>query len=180
MSTAWTLAFAALFALTGILAVVVVGVLRRAVVALEQVEQPLSDAPLMPDSPSFEVVGTVVEPPNGYRWHDLGNSTVVFLEADCEGCQLFAVDVTLYRKRALGLSLVIVLDSPSGAFAKLPAEYTVIHDDGRSYAQKWNIQSSPVAYVVDSHGFVHGATHPHTLDDLLKFNRQVVAAGAGH
>jgi hypothetical protein len=185
MTTPWIVAFVVLVALNAFLALVVLGLLRRAVSEMEQAQREREALRYGstadhddPHEQSYAVVGGTVPPPPGREWSELGDSTVVFLEAGCEGCQLLATDAAVYRKQAAssGQSLLFVVDEPRGPLGRLPAEIPTVIDADRSMWHAWNIHSSPVAYFVSSSGFVVGAHHPHTLQEVLDFKSKVEAS----
>ena len=174
MNSLWQAAIIVLAITTIALAVLVLGLMRRAIDVLDRVEGALTANSLETDH-----VGT------GHGWqHTVGEThtlpgapslpgdrpyLVTFLEAGCEGCRLLAKDVTRQQRRAAtsNLPLVFVLDSADGPLGQLQTKYPCVMDIDHAIADAWHVNASPVTFLVDASGLVLAGDAANTLQQLL-------------
>jgi len=175
MSSAWIVAYCALAALVLLLALLVLGLMRRIIPTLEQTQELLSAAAqraiiggLTPGStvPSF-----VVETTDGSRFTeaDFGadRTVVLFIEDSCTACAGFVQDLLAGAVPELAARLVVVSNTRSAAqHLTTSPDVTVLVDDQRLVAQAFESAVSPQVFVVDPHARVVAVGMPSTWNEL--------------
>jgi len=180
MSQPWQIAVVALAALTTVLAVVVLGILRRTISALEKLDarERLQDQTSAAEElASYAMVGHHLSEESVETWPVQFPCTAVFLESGCLACRQLAADVSRKRRSLAkaGQSLLFVVDGDSREFSSLPDDVSVIHDQEHRLFSAWQVDSSPIAYCVMPDRLVIAGNHPNTLSDVLDLQRRVQA-----
>lgn len=186
MSGLWIFAYVALLVVVILMAILLVGTLRRISSLLEQAEatlrllpSELAPAGLPPGTkvPDFEaprIDGSI------FRAADLyGTSSVVlFVDNDCEPCRELVVDLEQHAIDDLGSRLVVVVDDPSKEESlKAISGVTVLHQVDREVARVFQSSVTPQAFVVDAGGTVVDSGNPNTLDDLRRLAHRAHRGG---
>lgn len=186
MSTAWQVVVLATATGTTVLAVLMLGILRRVTAALEvsTARSPSLDLPTMFDAPA-SALGEVHRLPNMDPLPD-NHFVVTFLEHGCDACRDLAADVTRSsrRRKAPRLDLIFVLDSDQPPFDSLAEAYACVLDADHRTSDEWKVLGTPRSFLVEPTGFVVATNTPNTFRDLTQFadtsKAQALTNHAGH
>lgn len=163
MSTAWQVVILATATGTTVLAVLMLGILRRVTAALEH----YSVRSISPEVPLFDAsasaLGEIHRLPSMATPAD-DHFVVTFLEHGCDACRDLAADVTRAsrRKRPSLLDLIFVLDSDQPPFDSLINAYKCLLDPDHRTSDEWKVFGTPRSFLVEPRGFVV-ATNPDHL-----------------
>jgi len=166
MSMIWFVAFGSVSLAVVVLAVVVMGILRRVVQALARVEALVADLEAKGLDVSLPMVGQAspLQVPDTIPYEDF---TITFLELGCDACRSLASDLSSRRfRRAATPNHVVVVDELVGEFAHLPPTVTVIHDVEGTLFDEWQVTATPTSYYVSAAGLVRAGHHPNKASDL--------------
>lgn len=179
MSTSWQIAIVFLFVVNTLLAIVVLGVLRRAITALERTRGSDPDANGVADHGGshehgqnhdlgYQGLGAPLPGVSQVTW-PAGAFMLVLLEEDCSACRTLAADI--YRTRrdleASGSRFFFVLDGRQGSFGRVAKYFNAHVDENRRVAASLNVSESPLALLIDDHHTVVASSHPNTARELL-------------
>jgi hypothetical protein len=175
MTAPWIAAFGALWFLVVLLALAVIGMIRRTVAVLERAEQRLgaeySGVPLLSVIPSFEVLddntGEVVSSADLLQ----GPTILMFMEAGCDPCRQLAAE--LAEAELLELPLIIVAGEQGlGQRFALPPSALIVRQKGHEVARLFQSAMTPNAFVVDEAGVVLDRVVPGSVTDLQLLARR--------
>ena len=183
MTTAWTVAFVVLSAVVLLLAIVVVGALRRTTNVLVQAEASLRKKSRGLDfgglSPGASVPGFYVRDPDDRRVSssDLFKddlSLVLFMEAECGPCRELAATLTNGSTRpAEPLALMVVMDEAGRKRDyDLPSFARVLYQEGRTASNAFQSIATPQAFVIERGGIVRDRFVPSSVDQLHTFTHR--------
>lgn len=154
MSSIWIAAFAALCTVVVVLALIVLGTLRRLLPVIEQAEAALAArtshgglerGALVPAFAADEIRGSV------FTEADLEGerSVVLFLSPSCKACEGLVADLKAGSVPDLGAPLVVLSDDRRQAdeFVVTPA-VTVVVQNERSVADVFDSNVTPHAFVI--------------------------------
>lgn len=174
MNTAWIVAFCVQAAATLVLALLVVGLLRRVETVLARAEAggpaPGPSEGLDPGSPvapfTLERAGEAVS--DSDIWRETPMSAVVFVEPGCAPCE------SLMRQMdsdewSSAVPITLVLPESAKQSASLPNESSVrtSFQHGHDVSRAFSANVTPLAFLVNSDGIVVDRLIPRDLDDLL-------------
>lgn len=168
MSEIWFVAFGSVSLAVVVLAVVVMGILRRVVQALARVEALVADLEAKGLDVSLPMVGQAspLQVPDMIPYTE--DFTITFLELGCDACRSLASDLgsRRFRRMTTNSKHVVVVDELVGEFAHLPPDVTVMHDvEGRLFGE-WQVTATPTSYYVGAAGLVRAGHHPNKASDL--------------
>lgn len=179
MSIGWQIAIVFLFAVNALLAIVVLGVLRRTITALEGTRGSDSGASGASDDGGghehgqgqdlgYHGLGAPLPVLSQVTW-PAGAFTLVLLEEDCSACRTLAADI--YRSRrdleASGSRFLFVLDGLQGSFGRIAKYFNAHVDEESDIAASLDVSESPLALLIDDHHTVVASSHPNTARELL-------------
>lgn len=179
MSNLWLFATLALWVLLLLLGFVTLGVLRRAIGVLEQIEgRWASDSVIDGLDPGEQVGSFEALDQHGISFteRDLWGKTsaILFLDAGCEPCEDLAADMKAAPAWEPPLEVYVVSDdSREGRQLTdgLALRRLLQRNDG--VARAFRTTFFPVAFLIDDQGGVIARTNPNTLDQLKRFlNRE--------
>jgi thiol-disulfide isomerase/thioredoxin len=192
LTPVWIFAFALLASVVVVLALVVVGTLRRIAIVLEEAESRLSSAQALDLQPEGLSVGAEIGPfegrrADGGRFADSDlvgtESIVLFLSSDCPPCRTLANDLGEPEAASeLGVRVVAVLDETDrdGRIAqRVQRGATVVYQSERSVARAFGSNATPHAFLVDGDGVVVARGTPNTIDGLVELAEAVRAGVEG-
>jgi peroxiredoxin len=175
MTTAWIAAFIALWAFVVVLALLVLGTLRRIVPVIERSEEVIASAAKRLAIGGLPP-GTTVPPFTGdeiggakFTELDLRGSTtiVLFLGSGCRACEHLVRDLELKQAPEVGARLVVVSGSPAEArLLASSADVTVLVDEERELARAFESAVAPHAFVIDEYGVVVSSGVPSDWNDV--------------
>lgn len=175
MSVAWTIAFGTFAGLSLLTALAVLGTLRRATAALEEVEARLRGTDSDP-RPGGLAPGTSV--PEFAALTDRGrvftarelrgrDVVLLFLAADCPPCRVLADELRAASPPYVEARLVLVFDAEAEAGQLIEGiDAEVIYQDERAVSRAFNSAGTPHAFVIDRAGTVVASGMPNTLSAL--------------
>jgi hypothetical protein len=171
VSTTWLVVMPLLVGFVAVLAFVVLGLLRRLVPLMEQVDATLAAAlvrvrvsglpagAVVPEFHASVVAGAAFSDEN-LR----GRSTLVlFINSSCSACHRLFSDLRAGSIPDLGVQLIVVTeDDDATALAALGsrAEVTVVVQRGQEVAQAFDSDRTPHAFVLDADGRVQVSGWP--------------------
>jgi hypothetical protein len=187
MSLPWAVAFVALWALVVVLAVVVLGLLRRVAPILAQAEQALgrSAAGLDPgglppgeEVPPFEVLdgaGERLRPGDSLPLP----AVFLFVEGGCGPCQSLMAEIQERAPAFAGTRLYVVpADPENGKYDALRGRgITVLKQEGGQVSAAFRQTAFPHAFAVDGDRRVARSEIPGSVDQLKDLAREVGADG---
>jgi hypothetical protein len=171
LSTAWIIAFATMSIVVLILALLVIGTLRRLDQLLTQVNAALATAMerIRRDGlqPGSRVGSFSATRASGGRYTEqdlLGTMTLVlFLNSSCASCHLLAEDLRTGSAPDLGVRLVVVADDLDEARSFLASEQvTVLIQDADLVARAFDSHRTPHSFLVNELGVALAAGTPNT------------------
>jgi hypothetical protein len=170
VSGAWVAAFVALWLVTLLNTVVVLGGLRRILNVLEHVEARLPAEA----SASGAAVGSTIAPfdlvdgeGRELAWTELVQERTIFLlmSKHCAACEALAGRLGS-RQHVDGVPLVVVMDDAEAGREGLPPGLRVLYERDGAATRALGNRATPQAYVVDRSGIVLGRTVLATLEEL--------------
>lgn len=178
MSGPWIASFVTLAVLVLACAALVLGLLRRIVAVLEAMEAQSTTSPFVSGFGSLNAGDSV--PPftlidgrgKSVPLADLITepSVLLFLERDCEPCQLLVDELLRYELGTLHPRLFVILDeSESALAAKLTGAANVLFQTDHQAARSLRSTARPQAFALDRDGIVISQTIPNTADHLRQF-----------
>lgn len=171
MSTAWIVAFAVLAGAVAFLTVTVLGLMRRMIPILEQLEAKT------PDGPDFGArAGTVIDPFELYtragdrvEWRDFvtGPTVMLLVASNCAPCRDLPSKLADVGEDVDGVPLLVVADDAADDMTfELERRWRVLYDVNATAAQALRNQATPQAYFIDPSGLVLARTIPNSRNDL--------------
>lgn len=177
MSTPWIAAFVLLALVVALVAFLVVGMLRRIALVLEQAESRLRQLP-SDFGPGGLAVGApiadfVAETEAGipFTASDLrgGPALVVFLSSGCAPCLTLARDLERADAERLGARLFAVLHDPSERLELgLSSAVRVLYQRDGAISQAFETSATPHTFVLDSAGRVVATGTPNSFEGLKR------------
>lgn len=175
MSTPWIVAVLILWGLTVVLAVTVLGVLRRIGPVLERTETLLATgrpavggAPPGTTVPPFEVKdenGALVASSEIFS----SPALVLFMSSICEPCRSLAADMSGFEGQVEGVPLFIVMeDSEEARRFPLPRSAAVLYQADQSASKAFQNISTPQVFLVEEGGIVIDLLVPGSLDGIRR------------
>jgi peroxiredoxin len=185
MSAPWLAALLALWAIVILLALIVLGTLRRLVPLLERAEASLGASNhnarrsgLSPGTPvpafSAQELGRATFTDADLRG---SKSIVLFLGSACAACERFVDDLRVGRVPDLGAHLIVVADVAEDAENYRAHGVTVLVQQDRSLARIFERDRVPHAFVVDEDGRVLANSWPNEWERLRALVRQADGGG---
>lgn len=175
MTGGWIAAFLALWALMIVIAIAVLGVLRRVGAVLERAEAGIAAAAAGPGGVS---VGTTLPPfevadAEGVRLASrellAQRALFLFMSAGCGPCGELARSLNSTGTTLEGVPLHIVVEgSPTPEELPLPAEVSVLRDSDETVRAAFQNSATPQAFLVAAGGEVLGSIVPGSMDDLRR------------
>lgn len=175
MSVAWTIAFGAFAGLSLLTALAVLGTLRRANVALEEVEARLRGTDSdprpggLPPGTSVPEFAALTDRGRVFTARELRGHDVVllFLAADCPPCRALADELRAAGPPYVQARLVLVVDAEAEASQVIEGiDAEVVYQDKRVVSRAFNSVGTPHAFVIDRAGTVLANGMPNTLSAL--------------
>jgi len=186
MTSAWTIAFLALSLLVLLLAVLVVGTLRRIAVVLERAQAELPAASdrsmtlgISPGStiPYF----TAEEVGRGAFTSDdlLGSPAVVlFLGTSCAPCRDLIDDLRAGHVPETAARLVVVVDASDAAELAVSSHVTVLAERDKEVARAFETTATPHGFAVSPDGVVSAVGHPNDWEAVARLAAEFNQGGA--
>jgi hypothetical protein len=173
VSAPWIAAFALLALAVAVVVLVVVGLARRVIPLLEELErQGGADLPELGAAVGETVAPFSLSRRDGSRveWESFVESRAILLvvEAGCMPCRELPVRLEEVDGELHGVPIVVVADDPADDLvAELEQRWPVLYDAGDARAALRN-RATPQAYLVDDDGTILGRTIPNSPDVLLR------------
>jgi peroxiredoxin len=169
MTGPWLAAFVVLWVLVLLLAVLVLGLLRRVLPLLDHLEARRPAAPELGLSagtsvPAFEArdrAGKAVGADDVPR-----PGIVLFLEPDCRPCEKLAKQVRTDADRLDGVPLVFVTSDTEEGRALAPTSGLTMLQTGHAVSHAFQTSITPHAFLVDRDGRLSDRMVPESVDDL--------------
>ncbi|HEX6700464.1 MAG TPA: hypothetical protein VF101_07005 [Gaiellaceae bacterium] len=172
MSTPWIVAFCVLAGGLALLTVTVIGLMRRVIPILEQLEGQ-TDA-----QPGFGLtVGSVVEPFELYtrrgeriEWDDfVERPTIILLvAAGCQPCRELPSKLHDVDNDIAGVPFLVVANDAADETAReLERRWRVLYEKDDAATHAFKNQATPQAYFVDQSGLVLARAIPRLRRDLV-------------
>jgi len=173
VSGPWVIAFIALTAVVLLLAVLVLGVIRRVMERLLQTEAMFSPkltdsssgAGPTPGEPAPSLPSNLV-PGSKAPYDTPQGRMVLFLDAGCEPCRVLAHDLTSHGLKLNGFQPILVIDDAALIRQNHFPDGIVVIDDQRSIAKSWQVTGTPSVFLIDETGTVRARSHPNSARDL--------------
>ena len=177
MSTAWIAAFLLQWAVIVVIAIMLIGVLRRSADALELAEERVSPPtslggiPVASQAPHFDVLVPTDALANGAHVQDaselLDSPTILlFMKQHCPPCRALAKQLGSNLGTLDDMHLRIVLAEEDGLPDWLPVGLPVIFERDKSVTRALQNSASPQAYVLDTDRLVLAKRIVRSIDDL--------------
>jgi hypothetical protein len=175
MSTAWVAAFVVLWVAVLLIAVVVVGLLRRISNVLELAEAgalaagsggaAIGGLPVASYAPEFRVFG---ESGDEVRTPDLVRTPTIllFMDAHCGPCEQLAADLEPAMTEIEGVPFYVVLNQEEGRPGWLSPAVSAVYQRHGELSQAFENTATPQAYVLDPSRFVLSKRLIGSLADL--------------
>lgn len=188
MSTSWAAAFVALWVVVLVIAVVVVGLLRRISSVLEQAEAHVASSgsgaaaigglPVASYAPEFRVFN---ENGDEIKTAELVRTPTIllFMEAHCGPCEQLAPDLEPAVDEIEGVPFFIVLSEEEGRPPWLPTGVRAVYQRQGELSQAFENTATPQAYVLDPSRFVLSKRLIGSLSDLRELARLQATSGGG-
>jgi hypothetical protein len=175
MSAPWIAAFAALWAVVAVMLVVLIGVVRQALAAIErgsvrpgsaEVASTYGGAP-----PGTEIPHFVAEDPSGrlVSWSELlGRPRLcIFVAAGCPPCKTLVAELAGHPGDLARFSPILFTDDLNRPeLASLPDAVTLLKQLDGAASSAFENRAFPQAFAVDEAGVVRGVAIPNTVADL--------------
>lgn len=179
MTAPWIAAFVALSVLVLFLGFLVLGLLRRTLVMLSRIELVITpDKSEVQDAPPVGAHLPSLQTTNGSAGKVLAGgsdwSMVVFMDVDCEPCQVLADDLGRRRAWPGSLNRVLVVDD-AALIASKTSPWDVYVDPTGTTRRAWSVTATPTAVLIDEDGHVRATSHPNKAADLIKLQQHVPA-----
>jgi thiol-disulfide isomerase/thioredoxin len=179
MSGPWIAAFVCLTVLVMLLALMVLGVMRRMVGVLERAERMLANEldgiSLLSAVPTFEVIdraGQIVSSQQILK----ETSLLLFLESGCAPCRAIASDLAESNGLIGSLPLIVVAGEEGlDDDFKLSPKIAVVRQRNREVARLFKSVATPHAFVVDEDGVVLDRVIPGARRDLERMAERQAA-----
>lgn len=176
MSGPWIAAFGALCTIVAVLALTVLGTLRRVSVVLEQAESILrtrvgsGPGGLPPGTPIPDFEGLFSDGSQFTRSSLLGTpSVIVFLSRNCPACRALEEDLAGRDLSDLGTRAIAVVDDPRDAdLLAMVAGFEAVVQTERSIADAFGSNATPHAFVIDAGGVIAASGTPNAFDSLKR------------
>lgn len=179
MSGAWIAAFVVLWVVVVLLVFVVLGLLRRVSGVLEGAEMRLRSSPMSLLTGGL-AIGEVVE---AFSLTDAagkpvrsdallaGGAVLVFMEHNCEPCQVLATSLREQEEARFVRPVLVVLDEAERGDWDLGKAVTLVYQDDRQASTAFQNNATPQAFAVDPEGVVVGKSVTNSaaaVEDLVK------------
>lgn len=180
MSTRWIAAFAALTAVVGLLAILLLGLMRRVLDVLQRLEAALTPGHPDDHSAGRPRVGDLAPPlPAPATGQSAGAGTlVVFLEAGCDPCQVLAADLSRRRFEPAPYRGIIVADDVDAFDRGFPDHWTVVADPDYRIFGSWQVTGNPIAFLIDATGTLRARDYANRAKDLQTLLQRASSAPA--
>lgn len=170
MITPWIVALLALWAVVLLLAVLVLGTMRRLTPLLERAElatQANRPGGLQPGAtvPDFEAVDAEGEPLTAVDLEGQ-QSVVLLVDLDCPPCKQLVVEIAAADTRSLGAELLAIYGERAlhSGFPAVAGARTLVQVGG-SVSRAFESNSTPHTFVLDGRRVVDSGT-PNTIEGL--------------
>ena len=172
MSAAWIAAFGLLWAVVGVMAVTILGVLRRVANVLEAAEARLaahqgdlgaSVRSIIPPFELFDGEGRAIPSEELVR----EPTVLLFMDSHCQACGQVAEQLTGIGASIDGIPFAVIMDdSPEGHEFPFPPGLRVLYQRDDAISHAFQNRATPQAYAIDEGGFVLARRVPESLVDL--------------
>ena len=175
MTAPWIATVAVLWLVVVILALALLGALRRATAIFESFEasgvEPQFGAPVMSAVEPFELFDR-----DGrlQTWLDFieGTTILLFMSPRCPSCTELVGRLEGVGRYVDDVPLTVVMnDTPEGRAVEFPPELHVLYQRDAVATKSFNNRATPQAYVVDGTGLVYDRRVPNSADDLRQMAR---------
>jgi peroxiredoxin len=172
MTPPWIAAFLTLWVVVSLLALLMLGVLRRVTPVLEQAESRLADLRAHPSGlhPGTTVPSFSVSTLNGGTFSNadlFGSTTIVlFLGSACPACERFVRDLRHGDVPDLGARLVAVAESAEEAEEFAAARARVVIQEAQSLSLLFESDRFPHVFVVDAEARVVASGWPNDWEGV--------------
>lgn len=173
-------ALVALWSVVVVMALILVGLLRRMTNVLEQAEARLAQAatgfggaPPGTAIPPFEVKD---EQGSVLRFAQLVGSPAIylFMSSTCEPCKRLAAELSGIDQALDRTPLFLIMeDSPEAREVPFPPGVTVLYQAEQAASRAFQNVAAPQAFAVDSGGTVLDLLIPNSLGDLRQLVRRI-------
>jgi hypothetical protein len=178
VTTAWVVAYVVLAALVLLLAIVVLGTLRRVVPALERAEAAVRaplPAGLRPGSPVPEFVAFAADGSPLDERDFVGPVVLLFIGAACPPCEALINDVRARAEPLSGRVIAVARDTNANRELLSEAPLEVAFHDG-SVSSAFQTAATPHAFAI-SDGVVVDVAVPQRAVDLDALAQQALKGG---
>jgi hypothetical protein len=186
MSGPWIAAFLALSTLVVIMALLVLGLLRRVSPLLEQAESalrnagsvpgPLQGLPIGAELPQFEardIRGSVVTEADF-----AGTPAVVlFIDPGCRPCERLVAELRRGWEVQQGARLWVITGDGHESDLDLPGQATVLVQSDDRISRAFQTSITPHAFAIGVNGTIVNRDIPDSTDALVKLARQALEGG---
>jgi hypothetical protein len=184
----WIAAFVGLWVVVLLVALLQLGLVRRAGSLLEQVELQLSSiqvaASIQGLAAGSRVPDVDLRDASGHRrrlreWDDEA-AVFLLLSDECEPCQTLLADLRDRSGNILGHHIVAIFDEYSaGLHPVLPPGMVVLYQSDESASQAFRTSATPHAFVTDGKGTIVASGIPNSSSDLARLADEGWKGGAG-
>jgi peroxiredoxin len=181
----WIIAFAVLCAFVAVLGLIVLGLLRRVSLVLEEAESvlrarhPRGLGGLAPGTPIPEFEG-VSRGGSRFVSSDLlgTRAVVVLLGSNCPACRMLEADLAASDLSDLGArAIAVVSDADHAERLARIADLEVVQQEDHAIAGAFQSNVTPHTFVVDSEGVIVSSGTPNTFDSLTRLASDVEGGG---
>lgn len=185
MSAPWIVAFLSLSGIVLLLAVTLLGLLRRVTGVLERTEARLAEAPAQlgggaaPGTkiPAFEVLSAEGKPVSSSELFSRP-AVALFLSAGCQPCRKLVAELTAGDASLSGVPLLAFIEDTAAAREfPLAPELSVFYQRQQAAAAAFQSTATPQAFAVDAGEIVYERTVPGSRRHLLELATRLRQGG---
>lgn len=171
MPIGWAIAVISLWAVVVALAIVLLGILRQAVPALERATAVLSTTAgagsmvLGPGAGTrlpLALLGDIGAEATGHS-----RSVLLFMTPGCGPCKSLAEEMSRTDLSGMAARLLVITGPDGRAELGIPGDVPIVPERGREISEPFSVSATPFAIAVDREGIVQAARVPQTLADVV-------------
>lgn len=186
MSAPWIVAFAVTWAVVAVLAVLVLGLLRRITGVLELAESRLSELPTGP-AIGGAAPGTAIRPftikaadaqttVEFLRLQESAPAIYLFMNSSCRPCKRLANELGRHHESIGDVPLYVILNEGEEEFGLTPGPHVFSQSD-REASEAFMNDATPQAFLVDRGNRVVEKSIPNAIEDLRQLARKAPKGG---
>jgi hypothetical protein len=171
MPIGWAIAVISLWVVVVALAIVLLGILRQVIPALERATAMLSTAAGTDSIVLGPGVGTQLPlallSEIGAEATDHGRSVLLFMTPGCGPCKSLAEEMNRTDLSGMAAQLLIITSPDGRAELGIPIDVPIVPEREREISEPFSVSATPFAIAVDRDGIVQAARVPQTLADVV-------------